>query len=280
MSKTQKHAFTPSLPEGDRDSNVLGRQVLGALLRPAATIAKGLGLPLKTVGEAAELAYFRSVRQGHKTQAEVSQALDVSVRTVANLSRQMKRELLSRDAVVSLELTRKVEFLLWSEPLSELRIAQALPDVGPGDVTRALRTLIDEGRIKRGGGRTPVYEAIRSATRLVDRKGWLSRLDGLHSLLETVANTVAARFLQPDDGAAPNSDLQSPDSSDAPALARNLQLRVRPQDLPKLRELYENQIFPTLVALDAEANDDPEAQPMAVAYLYCPQNTSITDSDA
>ena len=52
------------------------------------------------------------------------------------------------------------------------------------------------------------------------------------------------------------------------ALARNLELRVRREDVHRLRELYEEVIFAELSKLDAQARDNLE-ESVAIDFTVC-----------
>jgi len=232
-----------------------------ALLRPAARVALTFGIPLKQLRDRLQMAYFHEARDRGLKLREIADALDVSPRSVALLSRQLKENFLDVEAEVA--LPRRIEFLLWAEPLSTARIKQALGDVAGADVDEALERLVAEGRVVREaatGSATPArarWSVVRQAFRLVDEKGWLSRLDGLDTLLGTVASTAWARFFG------------RPEQADR-SFARNLALRVRPGDLESLRAFYEKTVWPFLSALDDAARGRDDAVPIDVALLWAP----------
>lgn len=241
---------------GEAPPREAAERVVHALLRPAARLALELGVPLKQLVDWLQMAMFQEARARGLKLREVAAALDVSPRTAALLSKRLKLNFLDVEAEV--ELPRRIEFLLWGAPLSLPRLAQALPEVDEADVRAALDRLVAEARVRTVPGATPRYEVVRSAFRLVGERGWLSRIDGLNNLLGSVRRAVVARFF----GAPAAQDT---------ALARTVGLRLRPGDLPRLRELYENTVWPALVALDAAAQDHPDAVAIDVSVVWAPQ---------
>ena len=162
----------------------LGDRVVYGLLRPAARVALAFGIPLKQLRERLQMAYFHEARDRGLKLREIADILDVSPRSAALLSKQLKENFLDVEAEVA--LPRRIEFLLWAEPLSAARIKQVLVEVDGDEVDAALDKLRDEGRIVAEPGPRGRWRVARAAFRLVDEKGWLSRLDGLDTLLATI----------------------------------------------------------------------------------------------
>jgi len=232
----------------------LGERVIYALLRPAARLALAFGVPVKDVGEWLQMAYFHEARARGLLLKKVAAILDVSPRKAALLSKQLKHNFLDVEAEVA--LPRRVEFLLWAGPLSAARIKQALRD-DERAIDKALKKLVADGRVKLEPGATPRYAVVRSEFRLVDEAGWLSRLDGLDTLLGSVANAAFARFF----GGARDK---------ARSFARTAGLRVREADLARLQQLYSEMLWPALVALDEAAKGDEAAHSIEVSLLWGP----------
>jgi hypothetical protein len=239
-------------PDRDEERRVAGRRVVFSLLGPAVRVAFTLGVPMRELREALRLAYFKETRRRGQLLREAATTLDVSMRTLAALSAELKQNFL--DAEQEVGLPRRVEFMLWAAPLSAARLRQVLRDVEGEDIDRALGALLAQGRIREVPGRTLRYEVVRSEFRLVDEKGWLARLDALDNFMGTVAHAVYARFF-----------------ADEPrAFARTLSLYVRPQSMGRLRALYEQTIWEELRALDAEAKGHEDAQMIDVSILWAP----------
>lgn len=230
----------------------LREQVLYALLRPAARLAQLFGVPAKELARTLQIAYFHELRGRGLTIREIAERLELSERSAARLSKELKTQFLSsEDAHL---LPRQIEFVLWPGPLSEARLQQTLPNVEPAALRGALESLLAEGRITLRGGRTPTYAVVRSGERLV-RSSWVSRVGGLNSLLGTVLNAVFIRFF---------------DDARAPAFARNISLRVRPTALEWLARFYEQELWPKLLQLDEEARGDEAALPLSLALCWAP----------
>ena len=234
------------------EAEMTGR-VIYSLLRPAVRLARKFGISLRDIGKWIEMAYFHELRRDGKTLTDIASLLEISRRKSANLSRMLKENFFAPER--EQELARRIEFMVWAEPMSRARIAQALSDVAEHRVEDALGHLVEEGRIVKQQGRTPIYEIARGESRLVDDT-WLAKIDGLNNLLETVTDAVYARFFE----------------GDEKAMARNLEMRVRAEDLPKLRKLYEDTIWPELEALDSDAKNDPTAIAMGVAIGWAPRD--------
>ena len=232
----------------------LQRRVVYAALGPAVRLARAFRIPLADLKKRTDMAYFQEAKeQGLKTH-EIAEALDISTSKVGILSRQLKRNFLGdRNA----ELTRRIEFMLWSEPLSLARMLQVLTDVSGKEVHKALQELLNEDRIQLGGtGKVPQYELKVSVDRRV-RDTWLARIDGLSNALKNVGDAIYARFFT--------------DCGDE-AFARTLAFRVRPQDLPRLKALYEEHIFALIQELDSQAEGDPDAQALSLSMFWAPHN--------
>jgi len=232
----------------------LNRRVLYAMLEPVAALALTLGIPAKSVDELTQMALFHQTRQRGLTLSEAADVLDVSMRTVSRLSKLLKSNFL--DTEVDHTLPRRIEFMLWAEPLSEARIFQVLTDVGdPDEVSQALATLMDEGRVERRIARTVTY-AIASGRRRLVRDTWLARVDALGNLAGNLANTVFARFFGRGEAGA--------------SFARTLTLRLRRRDLPKVAEMYEQVIWRTLAELDEAAAGDDDTVAIDFSVIWAP----------
>lgn len=242
----------PAPPPPPDEREALRQRVLYALLTPALRLGFRFRVSLRALGQLVQMgAYHETRRQGLKTH-EVAELLEVSARKVALLSSQLKQNFL--DAEQAHGLPRRVEFMLWAQPLSAARIKQVLPGEDAADVDAALASLLQQGRVRlEAQGRNEVYVVSKARSRLVDPE-WGARLDGLQTLMDTVTNAVYARFFR----------------GDPAAFARTLNLRVRDADLPKLTALYQDVIWPALVALDEAAQGDDTARAMDLSLLWAP----------
>lgn len=226
-------------------------RVLYAMLRPAVRLATRAGVPLRALGQWSELGYFHELRRQGLKMREISAQLEISMRKAAQLSRALKDSFFEADRH---GLARRLEFMIWAEPLSLARMQQAMPDEAPEAVADALDALLKEGRVVEAPSHTVMnYAVSRQASRLVQTR-WIARLDALNQLLDTVSGAIQARFFE----------------DDPHALARNLQLRVRREDLPELMRLYEAHLWPHLCALDEAAASDPDAVAIDLAICWTP----------
>jgi hypothetical protein len=232
------------------DSNLPTRVVFAAL-RPAVRLANTFGVSLKDVKRFAELAYYQDAKRRGMKMREMSEALGISMSKVGLLSKQLKEHFLEPE--LEHGVARQILTLLWAAPLTEIRLAQALPDFDSSDVEQALNDLVDEGRVRRVSGRTDTFELTSGSQRL-DNTPWMARIDGLNTLLDSVTQTVEARF----------------ERNDTHAFVRNLAFRVRPQDLQRLQEHYEKTLFPLIVELDEAVEQDADSVPIRLSILWSP----------
>lgn len=85
----------------------------------------------------------------------------------------------------------------------------------------------------------------------------MARYDALNHLMTAVGQTIVARF----------------ERGDGAAMARTLSFKIRPEDQPRLTELYEKQLLPLILELDAAAVAAGDAGvAMNVAVMWSPDN--------
>jgi hypothetical protein len=229
----------------------LRERVFYALLLPAVQFGRIFGVPLRSAREWLQMAYFHELRRAGSRMQTIAEVLDVSMRKVALLSKLLKENFARSQQV---ELSRRIEFMLWADPMSRARIAQALPHDAPEAIDEALWKLSSERRIAlRRAGRTMVYARTETDARLV-RSEWDGRLDALDNFLGNVADVVYCRFFAPDDA----------------AFARTVSFRIREGDVARLRELYEREIWSKIVELEAEAQGAPDAVSMDLSFCWAP----------
>lgn len=237
----------------------MGR-VVYALLGAAVRLAARAGFPLARVRELLDMAYFQEHRRRGRSLAQVSEALGVSERKGAQLSSLMKKNFMPADAEVG--LARKIEFMIWAEPLGRARIIQLLRRHEEADIDAAIETLLKEKRVqwvKRG--RVDALARTRQNSRLVGQD--LERnLDGLQNLCHNLANAAYAGFFR----------------DEPKASIRTIGFYMRAEDAAELKELYSH-VWETAVRLEERAKDDPNAMPVDMSVLYAPTNYFHRDGD-
>lgn len=245
---TQKHQMQP---EHEPPPDEFSRRILYSLLQPALELAADEGLELKELGHWAETGYFHVLRERGLKMREMSDLLSVSMRKVAGLSKQLKENFLAPEKEVA--LPRRIEFILWAEPLSRSRLAQVMTDVDESELDEALEILLEEERITLNDDER--YD-IASPTRRIVGRTWMGKIDGLNNLMRSVYEVVQRRLFDDDER----------------AFARTLNLRVRPEDLERLHKLYEEEIWSELAALDEAARDHEDAVPIDFSVFWTPSD--------
>jgi hypothetical protein len=252
---------TPPAPDpgrsGMKQSGLRFREmverVLYALHLPIVRLAFHFRVSLKRLTQLAQMAYFQhSRRQGLKLD-EVAALMGVSMRKASLLSTQLKQNFLMADQEHG--LPRRLEFALWANPLSEARLCQVMPREDPKAIGEALATLKSQGRVTVISGRVDSYAVNRKQHRLVEDT-WLARLDALDNLSASVASVVRARFFD----------------EDPRAFARTVSIHIREASIPRLQALYEEVIWPALVALEAEAESDPDSPTLDLSLIWAPRS--------
>jgi Asp-tRNA(Asn)/Glu-tRNA(Gln) amidotransferase A subunit family amidase len=212
-------------------------------------------MPLHHVRDAAETAYFHETRRNDMKMREVADLMQVSMSKVALLSKSLKQNFVRPD--IEEELERRIEFMLWAEPLSVAKMRQVLTDVKPKDVKRAVQKLKQEGRIEKVElENTWVYQ-LNIETDRRSWETWIARIDGLQNALRNVGDAVYARFV----------------SGDPSAFARTLQFRAKKDQLGRLSEAYE-ELFALVVELDQEAQEarEDEVEELGLSVFWAPNN--------
>ena len=230
----------------------LTTRVLFSSLLPAARMAAKTLVPLKEMKHLVELAYYRELRGQSLKMKEIRELMSVSMSKVGLLSQSLKAHFTGPE--LENELPRRILALLWAAPLSEKRIAQALSDVDPEEVGRAIRGLLEEKRIDVEKGPTVArYKLTSGRYRLVGQQ-WLARIDGLNNLLRSVSQVIERRFL----------------NEDKRAFARTISFSAKAEDVPRLTEAYE-QIFTLVCEVDERSQDDQSAETMVLSYFFTPE---------
>lgn len=242
----------------DNDSLNFTRRVIYSLVRPAAQVAAKAGLPLKDFAQLAQLSLYEAKRTPGLSHREIAEELDVSSRTIDRLLKDLREGFFEPE--VEHELPRKIEFMLWAEPAGIARIAQVLAKHEPDDIEHALVLLIKEGRVETVPGRTLKYAPTQRANRLMDTD-LAARIDGLNNVLSVLTKATQLRFINDDRRAA----------------ARSVSMRVRREDLEEFEKIYEESVWPRLVALDEMASDTDDTIDMGLTFVWTPFEE--TDND-
>ena len=235
----------------DISKDELRDRVIYALLLPASRMARVFGLSLRDLSGWLEMAYFHELRDHGAKMKDVAEHMQISMRKAAQLSARLKTNFLDSEREVG--LPRRIEFVLWAEPLSAARLKQVLVEEDPDAIDEAIAALLQQGRIREIAGRQTLYEVTKSEFRLV-HDTWISRVDALTNLAGTVAHAAFGRFF----------------ANEKRALARTLSFRVAPEELDELRRLYEEHIFPTLRDLDERAKDRDDAEQIDLSLCWAP----------
>ncbi|MEL6178609.1 MAG: hypothetical protein AAFS10_06630 [Myxococcota bacterium] len=227
------------------------RQILFACLRPATRIAEALELSLADLRELIELAYFHRALRSGKRKGAIKTLFGIGATKTAELSHQLKQHFLAPERHHT--LPRQVLALLSAGPMSRAQIGKALADISDTELDVALEQLDAEDRLRHIRGRTLRYAASRNVQRL-SLVPWLARIDGLNTLMDHINLAIDARF----------------DRHDDRALVRNIAFQVAPEDVEALQAFYEEQLMPTLIALDDKAQRDPNPITFKLSILWAP----------
>ena len=228
------------------------RRIAFAVLAPFARIAVNWRLPLREAKQLIELAYYAETRRRGNKLREVAELLSVSMSKLGLLSRELKE--IFDEGADGQTISRRILSVLGAGPLSEAKVVSVLSDAEPDAVRTALSEMVKQLLLEVVPGRTPLYRLAAAQYRLA-KEPWMARYAALNHLMAAVGQTVDARF----------------ERNDPLATARTLSFKVRPEDLPRLMELYEKQVIPLIVELDREAaTSGATAQAMNVAVLWAP----------
>jgi hypothetical protein len=228
----------------------------------AVKLARRFGMPLKELTDWVETAYFREVRAQGKTLKEAGDVLGVSQRTAVRLSKQLRESFFFLPEAHH-NLQRRIEFMLGAQAMGAARVKQVLPDIDPEQVEEALASLLAQGRVAEVSGRTLMYRSVADVRRL-PRDTWMERIGGLNSFVENLASATYGRFF----------------AREERAFARTVSFPMSPQDLARLRALYEDQVRPALEQLGAEADQHGDGVPMQLSLCWAPyEYLQVLDSE-
>lgn len=231
-----------------------------AALRPAARLAVRGGFALRDIKKYMELAYYQEARRRGLKMKEIADLMSISMAKVGQLSKELKEHFLTPE--LEHGVARQILSLLWAAPMTQARIAQALPEFDSDEVAAALAQLTEQGRVRVIEGRTDTYELTGMRQRL-DINPWMAKVDGLNTLLDSVSGAVGSRFFDADDR----------------AMVRNVAFRVRPEDVARLKKHYEDALFPLICELDDAVDSDEHSIPIRLSILWSPDQTELENDD-
>lgn len=249
----------PAQGEQISDSE-LRKRVIYSLLTPAVKLARLFGVPLKDLTTWVETAYFYEVRSTGATLEISGKALGVSQRKATRLSKQLRESFFLPE--VGHNLPRRIEFMLWAQPMGSARIKQVLPGVTESAVEAALDVLLSRGRIRERVGRTLMYEAVESVRRL-PRDTWMARIGGLNSFVENLTHATFGRFFR----------------REPRAFARTVSFQVPPGAVNELDKLYEELLLPRLREITEQAEECESGEPMQLSLCWAPYEYLKEDKD-
>lgn len=227
----------------------LQRRVVFSLLQPAIRLAKRYRVPLKEFTQWLQIAYFQELRSSGLTLREAGELMDVGMRKASELSRSMKENFFKPER--DHELPRRIEFMLWAEPLSRARIHQLMRAEEPALLDEAIERLVAEGRIQWVDGKHEVLEVTGTQARLV-KPTWMSQVDGINQYGRNLASATHERVFEDSDR----------------ALLRTLSFRIAPSDVDALQALYEDDIFARLEQLEHRAQGRSDALTMTLSICW------------
>lgn len=246
----------------DDPTTDLAERLTFAALRPAARIAVDAGFALRDMKKFMELAYYQEAKRRGLKMKEVRALMSVSMAKVGLLSKDLKEHFLQAEQEHG--IARQILSLLWATPLSQARIVQAMGEFEPDEIADALEQLEEQGRVRRtNGGATEIFELAAAQHRLATDP-WMAKVDGLNTLLDSVSRAVRARFFD-DDGRA---------------MVRNVAFRVRVEDLDRLKQHYEEQLFPLICELDDAVEGDADSVPIRLSILWAPDEVPDAEEDS
>jgi len=220
-------------------------RIVFSLMMLPAKMANEFELSLKDTKHWLETAHFHTLRQKGRTLKEIAKHLKIGSRKTSQLSEKLRKNFLLAEH--DFGLPRRIEYLVWGEPISRKRVQQLLgSEYEVSEINEAIDQLVQQKRIQstkplqgRGIGKE-LFELSRKEARLYE-DGFLSRIDGLNHLVDTFYSVILQRFVK---------DNKS-------AFARTLTLRIPVEGGDEmLAELYES-IFESLSKIENRIGDKP-----------------------
>lgn len=234
-----------------RQDAILERRVIFSMIVPAIRISALRTIPLKEMTNLLRLAYFRQLRNRGQTLREISEVLNISVRTAKRLSQQLKENFFAPE--VEHELPRRIEFMLWATPMTRARINQVIEDATADEIARAFDQLVEQERVHEVSDRPGYYAARRPGGTRISGDSMIARVGGLNVFLNNVTNAIHGRFF----------------SDDPASFVRTVTFRVRERDLHELRELYEQVLWKKLGELEERVPEDASDDALELQFSIC-----------
>ncbi|MCA9520581.1 MAG: hypothetical protein KC609_06395, partial [Myxococcales bacterium] len=174
-----------STPSTGAERDELIRRVLYSLLGLASRLSRRFVFSLRELNHWLEMAYFHELRKAGMTLKQIAERLEISLRKVSLLSSRLKENFFIPEKEHA--LPRRIEFLLWAEPMSALRIKQVLKSEYELEaIEAAISVLAEQRRIQLvSNGVTEMYALSKRSARLYQGQ-LMSRIDGLNHLLQVV----------------------------------------------------------------------------------------------
>lgn len=239
----------------DMERAEIAHRVLFSLLGVIAKTSTLLGISLKDLTSLVRVVYFRELRSQGLSNADIASVLEVSERTVKNLSRELRESYSIPEQEHNLPV--EIEFMLWRAPMSRARLHQVLRAHAASDIDDALERLLAEERIVLDDAlATPVYRPTMSVNALLG-PDWVKRIGALNSLVGNLFDTVRQRFFEEDER----------------AFARTLSFTILPEKLEALTQMFWNQMVPTISELDQESHEDERAHGIKMTLFWALMDT-------
>ena len=226
-------------------------QLLFVVFSHTTRFARLLGRSVKHVQEFAETSYFEQLRREKRTQKEIADEMGMSLRKAASLAKGLRETMAQAESEVG--LPRQIEHQLWMKPASRKKLKQYFSRESAETIDKAIELLIKEKRIEEEKGRITKLRVTRREARLV-KDDWLSRIDAVENFMLSVTNTVFHRFYGDEEA----------------SLARTVNFRIRRQDLGKLRELYEETIWPRLMEIEQATEEYDDVIDLDLSLCWSP----------
>lgn len=253
----------------DMDPRELQQRLVYTLFLPAVTLAMRFKLPLSWMKRTMETAYFQQAREAGLSLKDICALMDISISKSALLSKQLKEGFIAglkeeqdesfdeQEALSQLDLSARIEYMLWAGPLTLPRLNQILPQERFIDIEDALKSLIDAGRVqKRRQGLYPRYELV-----IDERQGqWmrtLARLNWLRRAVTPLSLATHSRFAPQDK--QPDANLHAH------------QIKIRPEDIKLVQEFFDSELTQLVEELQRKAQDDPRAIKVSLSAFWAAQ---------
>lgn len=224
--------------------------VLGAVLEPAAALARTLSLSLDDLVELTTLAYFKELRQRGMSQSQIARRMDRSLRSIASIAANARGRIGRGPTSARSRLIRLVtDTLADGVPRSISELHALLPRTKLADLRDAATALLTQQVIERAGRKVH----IKAHELNLVEADLEHRIDALRHFLSVFTQATRVRFFEP--------------GSKKEAFARTSTFSVAPDKLPELRERIYRTVLQMLLEADADASGDPAA--VRASFAMC-----------